>query len=153
MKLQVGDQAPAFALADQSGKQHTLAGYAGRKLLIYFYPKADTPGCTRQSCAVRDAKTDISKLAMDVVGVSPDAAAAQQKFDDKFELGFPLLCDTEKTMAEAYDVWVEKKNYGRTYMGINRSSFLVDENGNLAGVWYGVKPEDTVPQALAAAAP
>ena len=151
MKLQIGDPAPVFALADQAGTQHTLAEYAGRKLLIYFYPKADTSGCTRQSCAVRDARSDLSALAMDVVGVSPDAAPAQQKFDDKFELGFPLLCDTEKVMAQSYGVWVEKNNYGRTSMGINRSSFLVDEQGNLAGVWYGVKPEDTVPKALAVA--
>ena len=151
MKLKVGDTAPAFSLSDQSGASHSLDAYAGRKLLIYFYPKADTPGCTRQSCAVRDAKTGLSEVDMAVVGVSPDGVDAQGKFDEKFSLGFPLLCDTEKTMAEAYGVWVEKKNYGRTYMGINRSSFLVDEKGKLEGVWYGVKPEDTVPKALAAA--
>ena len=151
MKLKVGDSAPAFSLSDQSGASHSLEAYAGRKLLIYFYPKADTPGCTRQSCAVRDAKSELAGLDMDVVGVSPDGADAQGKFDEKFTLGFPLLCDTEKTMAEAYGVWVEKKNYGRTYMGINRSSFLVDEKDKLGGVWYGVKPEDTVPKALAAA--
>ena len=153
MKLKVGESAPTFSLPDQEGVQHSLEEYAGRKLLIYFYPKADTPGCTRQSCAVRDAKGELAGLEMDVVGVSPDAATAQKKFDDKFALAFPLLCDTENAMAEAYGVWVEKKNYGRTYMGINRSSFLVDETGKLQGVWYGVKPEETVPQALASARP
>ncbi len=151
MKLAIGDRAPDFSLPDQAGKQHSLADYAGKKLLVYFYPRADTPGCTRQSCAVRDAKSELAGLGLPVLGVSPDAPSAQLKFDEKFGLGFPLLCDTDKEMAESYGVWVEKTSYGRTSMGINRSSFLIDEKGALMGVWYGVKPEDTVPKALAAA--
>lgn len=149
MKLNVGDSAPAFSLEDQNGKRRSLEDYKGNKLLVYFYPKADTPGCTRQSCAVRDAKSELASQSLPVLGVSPDGLSAQKKFDDKYELGFPLLCDSEKKMAEAYGVWVEKKNYGRTYMGINRSSFLIDEKGKIIGVWRGVKPEDTLPKAFA----
>ena len=146
--LQTGDSAPDFSLSDQDGATHTLADYRGRKLLIYFYPRADTPGCTRQSCAVRDARTDLEGRNVAAVGISPDTPKDQKKFDDKFELGFPLLADADHQVAEAYGVWGERKRYGRTYMGINRSSFLVDEAGNLEAVWYGVKPEATVPNAL-----
>ena len=148
MKLKVGDPAPAFSLPDQSGKNHSLADFKGKKLLVFFYPKADTPGCTRQSCSVRDNHSDLSSLGVASIGVSPDSSDAQKKFDDKFSLGFPLLADTEKTMAEAFGVWGERKKFGKVSMGINRSSFLVDEKGALAGVWYGVSPEDTVPNVL-----
>lgn len=147
--LQTGDPAPDFSLSDQDGAIHTLADYRGRKLLIYFYPRADTPGCTRQSCAVRDAGSELEGRSVAAVGISPDTPQAQKKFDDKFELGFPLLADADHQVAEAYGVWGERKRYGRTYLGINRSSFLVDEAGNLEAVWYGVKPEATVPNVLA----
>ena len=147
--LQTGDPAPDFSLSDQDGAAHTLADYRGRKLLIYFYPRADTPGCTRQSCAVRDARSELEGHGVAAVGISPDTPSAQKKFDAKFELGFPLLADADHQVAEAYGVWGERKRYGRTYMGINRSSFLVDEAGSLAAVWYGVKPEATVPNVLA----
>ena len=148
MKLKVGDPAPAFSLPDQSGKNHSLADFKGKKLLVFFYPKADTPGCTRQSCSVRDNHSDLSSLGVASIGASPDSSGAQKKFDDKFSLGFPLLADTQKTMAEAFGVWGERKKFGKVSMGINRSSFLVDEKGALAGVWYGVSPEDTVPNVL-----
>ena len=110
-------------------------------MLVYFYPKADTPGCTTQSCALRDIAGDIGDTA--IVGISPDASAKQKKFDDKYSLGFPLLADTEHTVAEAFGVWGEKKNYGRTYMGIIRSAFLVDEKGKVEQAWYKVSPKDT----------
>ncbi|MEO6027025.1 MAG: thioredoxin-dependent thiol peroxidase [Candidatus Binatia bacterium] len=149
-KLQIGDKVPSFALADQSGATHALADHKGRKLLIYFYPKADTPGCTTQSCSVRDARRDFAKQGVDVVGISPDKSTAQQKFDTKYSLGFPLLADTDHAVAESFGVWGEKSMYGRKYMGIVRSAFLIDEKGKITGAWYGVSPKDTVPGALAA---
>jgi thioredoxin-dependent peroxiredoxin len=148
--LSVGAKAPAFALKDQDGRTVSLADFKGRKLLLYFYPKADTPGCTTQSCAVRDARQDMKKLAVEVIGVSPDEPEAQKKFDVKYGLGFPLLADTDHAVAEAYGVWGDKSMYGKTYKGIIRSSFLVDESGKIARAWYKVKPEDTVPNARAA---
>ena len=148
-QLKVGDKAPAFSLQDQSGKTVSLAQFKGKKLLVYFYPKANTPGCTVQSCNVRDAKPAFAKKGVAVVGVSPDKPGAQQKFDEKFGLGFPLLADTEHAMAEAYGVWGEKSMYGKKYFGIIRSSFLIDEKGKIAGAWYKVSPGDTVPEAMA----
>jgi peroxiredoxin Q/BCP len=148
-QLKVGDKAPAFSLEDQQGKTVKLSDFKRQKLLIYFYPKANTPGCTVQSCSVRDARRDFAKKGVAVIGVSPDKPAAQQKFDDKYELGFPLLADTEHAMAGAYGVWGEKSMYGRKYFGIIRSSFLIDEKGKIAGAWYKVSPADTVPGAMA----
>ena len=149
-QLKVGDKAPAFSLQDQQGKTVKLSDFKRQKLLIYFYPKANTPGCTVQSCSVRDARRDFAKKSVAVIGVSPDKPAAQKKFDAKYELGFPLLADTEHAMAEAYGVWGEKSMYGRKYFGIIRSSFLIDEKGKVAGAWYKVSPADTVPEAMAA---
>ncbi len=143
--LKPGDPAPSFSLLDQSGETVNRSDFAGRKLLVYFYPKADTSGCTVQSCAVRDAREELSSLSVDVVGISPDEPDAQSKFDQKFDLGFPLLADTDHAIAEAYDVWGEKMNDGKTYMGIIRSSFLIDEAGRIERAWYKVTPEDTVP--------
>jgi peroxiredoxin Q/BCP len=151
-QLRPGDPAPGFALPDQAGRSVKLADYRGRKLLVYFYPKADTPGCTAQSCAVRDAREDLSGLGVDVVGISPDKEGRQQRFDEKFGLGFPLLSDPDHAVAEAYGAWGERSMYGKTYMGIIRSSFLIDEHGRIARAWYKVKPGDTVPNALAALA-
>jgi len=148
--LSEGQKAPGFSLQDQEGKTVKLSDFKGRKVLLYFYPKADTPGCTTQSCAVRDARQDLKKLSVEVLGLSPDAPEAQKKFDLKYSLGFPLLADTKHAAAEAYGVWGEKTNYGKTYMGIIRSSFLVDEKGAILRAWYKVKPEDTVPNAQAA---
>ena len=145
--LAPGQKAPGFQLQDQNGATVRLSDFRGRKVLLYFYPKADTPGCTTQSCAVRDARQDMKKLNVDVLGLSPDAREDQKKFDVKFSLGFPLLADTDHSVAEAYGVWGEKTNYGKTSMGIIRSSFLIDENGLVQRAWYKVKPEDTVPRA------
>lgn len=151
-KLAPGDKAPAFTLVDQSGAKHALADHKGRKVLIYFYPKADTPGCTTQSCEVRDARGGFGKRGVDVLGISPDKPAAQQKFDTKYGLGFPLLADEDHAVAEAFGVWGEKSMYGRKYMGIVRSAFLIDERGAVLEAWYGVSPKDTVPGAEAALA-
>src|SRR4051794_31027319 len=118
--LAVGDKAPAFALRDQDGKLVRLSSYKGRKVVVYFYPKADTPGCTQQSCNLRDASPDFTKLGVDVVGISPDKPEKQKKFDDKYGLGFPLLADEDHKVAEAWGVWGEKSLYGRKFMGIVR---------------------------------
>jgi peroxiredoxin Q/BCP len=146
--LTPGRKAPAISLLDQTGMTHTLASYTGRKVLVYFYPKADTPGCTQQSCLLRDLKGQIGDTA--IIGISPDKPERQAKFDAKYELGFPLLADTEHAVAEAYGVWAEKKNYGKTYMGIVRSAFLIDEAGNLEQVWAKISPKDTPTKLLEA---
>jgi peroxiredoxin Q/BCP len=148
--LEPGDDAPAFALLDQHGETVRLEDYQGRKLLVYFYPEADTPGCTKQSCDLRDHRQDLAGLGLDVVGISPDAPDAQLAFDTKYSLGFPLLADEDHRVAEAWGTWIEKERGGRTYMGILRSSFLVDGDGRIERAWYRVTPEDTVPNALAA---
>jgi peroxiredoxin Q/BCP len=146
--LSAGDKAPSFTLADQDGTKVTLASFKGRKVLVYFYPKADTPGCTTQACGLRDILGDIGSTA--VVGISPDKPAAQKKFDTKYGLGFPLLSDEDHAVAEAYGVWKEKSMYGRKYMGIERSAFLVDEKGKLEAVWYKISPKDTPKRLLEA---
>ena len=139
--LNRGAKAPAITLKDQSGRTVKLSDFKGRKVLVYFYPRADTPGCTTQACGLRDILGQIGDTA--VVGISPDPPARQAKFDSKYGLGFPLLADEDHKVAEAYEVWREKTNYGRKYMGIERSAFLVDEKGKLAEVWYKVSPKDT----------
>ena len=139
--LNRGAKAPAITLKDQSGRTVKLSDFKGRKVLLYFYPRADTPGCTTQACGLRDILGQIGDTA--VVGISPDPPARQAKFDTKYGLGFPLLADEDHKVAEAYGVWREKTNYGRKYMGIERSAFLVDEKGKLAEVWYKVSPKDT----------
>jgi peroxiredoxin Q/BCP len=144
--LSVGDKAPTFTLKDQHGKAVKLADAKGKRVVVYFYPKADTPGCTQQSCSVRDAFPQLKKLKAVVYGISPDPVEKQKKFDDKYGLGFPLLADPEHKVAEAYGVWAEKSMYGRKYMGIVRSAFVIDEKGKLAGVFYKVSPKDTVPK-------
>jgi peroxiredoxin Q/BCP len=141
MPLKPGDKAPAISLKDQSGQTMKLSSFKGRKVLVYFYPKADTPGCTTQACGLRDILGQIGDTA--VVGISPDPPGRQAKFDTKYGLGFPLLSDEDHAVAEAYGVWGEKSNYGRKYMGIQRSAFLIDEKGKLADVWYKVSPKDT----------
>jgi peroxiredoxin Q/BCP len=150
--LTEGDAAPPFQLSDQHGETVRLEDFRGRKLLVYFYPQADTPGCTTQSCDVRDHRQDLAGLGVDVVGISPDQPDANLAFDKKFSLGFPLLSDPDHAVAEAWSTWGEKVNYGKTYMGIIRSSFLVDEDGKIERAWYKVKPDKTVPNATAALA-
>jgi thioredoxin-dependent peroxiredoxin len=147
---QEGSPAPAFALLDQHGDTVRLADYRGRKLLVYFYPEADTPGCTTQSCDLRDHRQDLADLGLDVVGISPDAPPKQLAFDEKYHLGFPLLADEDHAVAEAWGAWVEKERNGRRYFGILRSSYLVDEEGRIERAWSPVTPKDTVPNALAA---
>ena len=145
-KLAVGDKAPAFTLKDQNGKAVRLSGAKGHRVVVYFYPKADTPGCTQQSCNLRDAFPQLKKLNAVVFGISPDPVDKQKKFDAKYGLGFPLLADTDHTVAEAFGVTGEKALYGRKYMGIVRSAFVIDEKGKLAGVFYKISPKDTVPK-------
>lgn len=149
-QLSTGTAAPGFSLKDQSGKVVKLAGFKGRKLLVYFYPKADTPGCTTQSCSVRDNLAGLRQHGVEAVGISPDAPDAQLKFDRKYQLGFPLLADEDHAVAQAYGVWGEKSMYGKTYMGIIRSAFLIDEGGKLLQAWYKVSPADTVANLLKA---
>ena len=149
-ELKRGDRAPEFALSDQDGNTVSLGQFKGRKLLLYFYPKADTPGCTAQSCSVRDAMPDLSKLGIAAVGVSPDKPDKQKKFAQKYALSFPLLSDQDHAVAEAWGAWGEKSMYGKKYEGIIRSAFLIDEEGAVIEAWYKVSPQDTVPGALAA---
>ena len=141
MALTLGDRAPAVALLDQDGTKVALSAFTGRRVLVYFYPKADTPGCTQQSCGLRDVKDSIGRTA--IVGVSPDKPEKQKKFDDKYELGFTLLADTENKVAKAYKVWKKKSMYGREYMGIERSAFLIDAEGTVLHAWYKISPKQT----------
>lgn len=129
MTLAIGDRAPAFSLTDQNGKTHTLADYAGSWLVLYFYPKALTPGCTTQACAIRDTAAVFKKRHAVVVGISADKTALLKKFEEKEQLTFTLLGDPEKTMIDAYGMWQEKSMYGKKYMGINRGTVIVDPQG------------------------
>ena len=149
--LSPGDKAPEFALTDQHGATVKLKELKGRRVLVYFYPKADTPGCTTQACGLRDLIAE-QKLADDVavIGISPDKPAKQLRFDEKYGLGFPLLADEDHAVAEAYGVWGERSMYGKKYMGIVRSAFLVDSKGNVSHAWYKVSPKDTPTKLLEA---
>ena len=148
--LEIGNKAPKFSLLDQNEKTVKLGDYKGEKLLVYFYPRANTPGCTRQSCAVGEALPNLGKLGVRAVGISPDSPSKQKKFDDKFELGFPLLADEDNTVARAFGAFGPKTVRGQKKEGIIRSSFLIDETQKIIGAWYKVKPEDTVPKAMSA---
>ena len=165
MALGVGDKAPSFALLDQSGKtapaftlldqkgeKVKLSDFKGQRVVVYFYPKADTPGCTTQSCDLRDHRKELTKLNAVILGVSPDAPAKQLKFDQKYKLGFPLLADEDHKIAEKWGVWGEKSMYGKKFMGIIRSAFVIDEKGKIAATFYKVSPKDTVPKAKEALA-
>ena len=151
MPLTPGDKAPDFNLLDQHGEPFSLSkSLKARKAshLIYFYPKADTPGCTTQACGLRDILGEIGDTS--ILGISPDKPAAQAKFDTKYGLGFPLLADVDHSVAEAFGVWAEKSMYGKKYMGILRSAFLVDDKGLIAEAWYKISPKDTPKNLLAA---
>ncbi len=148
--LTPGDSAPAFSLPDQDGTVRTLSEFKGRPVLVYFYPRADTPGCTTQACGLRDVAGEVGDAA--IIGISPDKPAAQKRFDTKYSLGFPLLSDPDHAVAEAFDVWREKKMYGRTSMGILRSAFLIDGKGKVQEAWYKISPKDTPTNLLAALA-
>jgi len=145
--LSPGDPAPDFDLLDQHGKKVRLADFTEQILLLYFYPQADTPGCTTQSCSIRDALPDLASLGVAAAGVSPDRPEDQLAFDRKYSLGFPLLADPDHAVADAYGAWGERTYKGRTYLGIIRSAFLIDGSGTIRRTFYGVKPEDTVPEA------
>jgi peroxiredoxin Q/BCP len=149
-KLAAGNKAPNFNLRDQDGRKVKLSDFKGRKLLVYFYPRADTPGCTRQSCSVGESLPDLKRLGIDAVGISPDRPEAQKKFDEKYGLGFPLLSDEGSTVARAWGAWGTKTSFGKKKEGIIRSSFVVGENAKVVAAFYRVKPEDTVPRALRA---
>ena len=138
--LSPGDSAPDFTLPDQNGDPVTLSKLRGKKVVLYFYPKADTPGCTAQACGVRDHRADYEQEGAVVLGVSPDEIKAVSKFDLKYGLGFPLLADHDHAVAEAYGVWVEKSMYGRKYMGNERTTFVIDPEGKISQVLRKVKP-------------
>jgi len=142
VKLKIGDTAPAFELLEQNSKMVKLSDFAGKKVLVYFYPKADTPGCTKQACSVRDSAEPLKNAGVVALGISPDKPDDQKKFDEKYKLGFRLLSDPDHKTADAYGVW------GKSIFGITRSSFLIDEQGKIIGVWYDVSPSDTVPKAM-----
>ena len=152
--LEPGSEAPDFTLPDQNGETVSLSGLRGRPVVLYFYPKADTPGCTVQACGVRDRRADYAEAGAVVLGVSPDPVSRVKRFDEKYGLDFPLLADEDHAVAEAYGTWVEKRNYGRTYMGVARTTFVIDADGRIAAVLEKVKPkkhDDDVLAALASA--
>jgi peroxiredoxin Q/BCP len=146
-KLNVGDQAPDFSLLDQNYQRVSLSDFEGQKLLLYFYPKAETPGCTRQAISIRDAAEELHSAGVAFVGISPDMPEEQKAFDEKHNLGFPLLSDPDHEVADAYGTWGMKSVEGKTKEGIIRSSFLIDEHGTILQATYNVKPEETVPKA------
>jgi len=139
--LKPGDKAPAFALLDQHGDERTLKEFAKKNVLVYFFPKADTPGCTQQSCLLSAIQDDVGRTV--IIGISPDTPARQLKFDTKYSLGFPLLADEDHVAAKAYKVWKKKSMYGREYMGIVRSAFFIDGSGKIVHAWYKISPKDT----------
>lgn len=142
--IKLHQKAPTFSLQDQNGVTHTLKQYLGKKVLIYFYPKDDTPGCTTEACSFRDNYQDLSDSGLVVLGVSKDTVKSHKKFAEKYNLQFPLLADEDTSMCQAYGVWGMKKFMGREYMGISRSSFLIDENGDVAKIYDEVKPKEHV---------
>ena len=149
--IEPGAKAPDFTLPDQHGNPVSLADFAGRTVVLYFYPKADTPGCTTQACGVRDHRGEYEAAGVTVLGISPDAVKAVKKFHDKQGLNFPLLADADHAVCDAYGVWVEKSMYGRKYMGVERSTFLIDRKGRVARSWRKVKVPGHAEAVLAAA--
>ncbi len=139
--MKEGEKAPDFSLNDQNGNEHTLSQYEGKWVLLYFYPKDDTPGCTKEACSLRDAMPDFKKLDAIVLGISCDTEKSHKKFVEKYTLPFTLLADTDKKVVKLYDVWGQKKFMGREYDGIFRTSFLIDPAGSIAKMYENVKPE------------
>lgn len=142
MTLSPGDPAPDFTLPDQHGEPVSLSSFSGKAVVLYFYPKADTPGCTTQACGVRDHRPDYEAADAVVLGVSPDAPTKIARFDEKYSLGFPLLGDEDHAVAEAYGVWVKKSMYGREYMGNERTTFVIGPDGVIRDVLRKVKPAE-----------
>ena len=150
-EIAVGAMAPAFTMPASGGRSASSAALQGKPYLLYFYPKADTPGCTTQACGIQEALPQLGKLKLDVIGVSPDPVAKIEKFAKKYGLTFPLAADEDHAVAEAYGVWVEKSMYGKTYMGMERSSFLIGADGRVVKVWRKVKPAEHAAQVVEAA--
>ena len=150
-ELAVGDEAPAFTLPASGGRTVSSEALKGQPYLLYFYPKADTPGCTKQACGIQEALPALGKLGLTVIGVSPDPLPPIEKFAKKYGLAFPLASDAEHKAATAYGTWVEKSMYGKKYMGMERSSFLVGADGRIKAIWRKVKPEAHAAQVLEAA--
>ncbi len=150
-EIAVGATAPAFTMPASGGRSASSAALQGKPYLLYFYPKADTPGCTTQACGIQEALPQLGKLKLDVIGVSPDPVAKIEKFATKYGLTFPLAADEDHAVAEAYGVWVEKSMYGKKYMGMERSSFLVGADGMVKAVWRKVKPAEHAAQVIEAA--
>ncbi len=150
--LSPGDPAPSFELPADDGSTVRLDDLRGSRIVLYFYPKDDTPGCTKQACALRDAQADFDRAGATILGVSPDSVESHARFRDKYGLGFRLLSDPDHAVAEAYGAWGEKTSYGKTSMGIIRSAFVIGDDGAIVLAKYNVKPEATAPGALAALA-
>lgn len=148
MTLNIGDKAPAFSLSDKDGKIHKLADYKGKWVLVYFYPRDNTPGCTKEACAMRDAHKTFSKLNAVVLGISKDSALSHEKFVNKFSLPFTLLSDIDTEVSQLYGVWKKKKFMGREFMGMMRWSFLIDPAGKIAKVYDIVKPSEHAQEVL-----
>ncbi len=146
--LQAGTKAPEFSLPDQDGKLHTLSEYKGRKVILYFYPKDNTPGCTKQACGFSELYPQFEEKGAVVLGVSRDSVASHKKFQEKYALGFTLLSDPELACIQAYDVWQEKKNYGKVSMGVVRTTYLIDEEGVIAKTFGKVKAAENPAQML-----
>ena len=151
-ELKEGDPAPDIHLPDDKGADFQLSSLHGKNVILYFYPKADTPGCTKESCEFRDTSKKFAKKDTVIVGVSPDKSAAQSKFKAKFDLPFTLLADTDHTAAESYGVWKEKSMYGKKYMGIERTTFLIGADGKIRHIFHKVKPEGHAEEVYAALA-
>jgi len=150
--MKVGQKAPEFTVVDDSGKTVKLSDFKGKKVVLYFYPKDDTPGCTKEACSFRDGISEIRKQGAVVLGVSADSAESHQKFKKKFDLNFPLLADTEKKIIEDYDVWKEKSMYGRKYMGIERTTYVIGKDGKISHIFPKVKVGEHYDEVLAALA-
>ncbi len=148
--LTVGDKAPDFKTTNQDGEKVALSDFKGQKVVLYFYPKDDTPGCTKEACSFRDGWSKFRRKKIAVLGVSADDEKSHKKFAEKFSLPFPLLADTDKKIVKDYGAWGEKNMYGRKYMGIRRVTYLIDEKGKIAAVWPKVKPEGHADELLAA---
>ena len=150
MPIVAGIPAPEFEMIDDGGTLRKLSDFRGKNVVLFFYPKDDTPGCTKEACSFRDAFARFKKRGIAVLGVSPDSEKSHKKFETKYKLPFTLLADTDRSIAEAYGVWGEKKFMGRTYMGVHRTTFLIDEKGKIKKIFEKVKPEDHASEVLEA---
>ena len=150
MPISAGQPAPTFTLLDENETQHSLSDYRGKPVVLYFYPKDDTPGCTKEACGFRDDYSAYEKAGVEILGVSPDSPKSHAKFKAKYDLPFHLLADTEKEVLQAYDAWGLKKSYGREYEGVLRTTFLIDSDGNIAKVFKNVRPAGHSEEILAA---